>query len=423
MRTLRPGVALTVLAFGAVSMTAPTLLAQDAPAAVPAEPPQNDLYPATLDFGTGLIDIPVAWVSPTNGDLWVQTSAKHIPYNKDGQAALNMSSQWNTNLSIDTHWAGRYELGFSAYSQNPEWGFFGQALLLKEQQGKSWPAIAVGFRNLGSFTHEDRMLVGHDVVIDPTGNGADVTSPFARHFHTTPTLYAVATKSFMLSATSDASVTLGYGDGLFSDDGDLGSAYNDKGTIAKGLFLGGRYAIHPSPNTRIDFLAENNGWDWNAGVVGTWRGISLGLYGTELEEGGKSAAKGPLYTVYNYTKMNVSLGYSGNLFAIAEGTLLRSRVAELQREQTRLHLELAKREERITGLEDQLRKAQAGELAEVAKRRQQLESEIQGERDAIQRAEDRLKALQQGQQKPPDKPPQSPPPPPPPPASPQPPAR
>lgn len=405
MRTLRPGVALTILALGAAAITAPPSSAQNASAAAPAEPPQNDLYPATLNFGTGLIDDPVAWVSPTNGDIWLQTSAKHIPYNKDGQAALNFNSQWNTNLSIDTHWAGRYELGFSAYSQNPEWGFFGQALLLKEQQGKSWPAIAAGFRNLGSFPHEERMLIGHDVQIDSSGNGANVTSPFARHFETTPTLYAVATKSFIVGARGDASLTLGYGNGLFSDDGKLGSAYNDKGTIAKGLFLGGRYAFHPSPNTRLDIIAENNGWDWNAGVVGTWRGISLGLYGTELEEGGKSATKGPLYTVYNYTKMNVSLGYSGNLFDIAQGTVLRSRVAQLQREQTRLHLELAKREERITSLEDQLRRAQAGELAEVAKRRQQLEAEIQGERDAIQRAEDRLKALQQGEQKPPAKPP------------------
>jgi len=253
------------------------------------------------------------------------------------------------------------------------------------------------------------MLVGHDVSIDSTGNGADITSPFARHFHSTPTLYGVATKSFAIGRTSDASLTLGYGDGLFSDDGKLGSSYNDKGTIAKGLFLGGRYAIHPSQNTRLDFLAENNGWDWNAGVVGTWRGISLGIYGTELEEGSKSPTKGTFYSVYNYTKVNLSLGYSGNLYDIGRGAMLRSRVAELQREETRLHLELAKREERITTLDDQLRKAQAGELAEVAKRRQQLESEIQAERDAIQKAEDRLKALQQGDQKPPVKPPQSPP--------------
>ena len=64
MRTLRPGVALAVLLFGAAFVSVPAVSAQDAPAASPAEPPQNDLYPATLDFGTGLIDDPVAWVSP-----------------------------------------------------------------------------------------------------------------------------------------------------------------------------------------------------------------------------------------------------------------------------------------------------------------------------------------------------------------------
>jgi hypothetical protein len=408
MRTLRSGVALSVLALG-TALVVPAASAQDSSSTtMPVELPQNDLYPATLDFGTGLIDDPVAWVSPANGDIWIQTSATHIPYNLANQAALNTSAQWNTNLSIDSHWGGRYELGFAAYSQNPEWGFFGQALLLQEQQGKSWPAIAVGFRNLGPYPHEDRLLVGHDVKIDAVGNGEDVTSAYAHHFHSAPTLYGVATKSFAVGKTSDASLTLGYGDGLFSDGGDLGRNYNDKGTIAKGLFLGGRYAIHPSENTRLDFLAENNGWDWNAGVVGTWRGLSLGIYGTELEEGSKSPTKGSLYSVYNYSKVNLSFGYSGNLFDIGRGTMLRSRVAELQREETRLHLELARREERITALDDQLRKAQAGELAEVAKRRQSLESEIQAERDAIQKAEDRLKALQQGDQKPPVKP-QSPP--------------
>lgn len=409
MRTLRPSVALSILALGAALVAVPAASAQDSSATMPAEPPQNDLYPATLDFGTGLIDDPVAWVSPASGDVWVQTSAKHIPYNLVNQTALNTAAQWNTNLSLDSHWGGRYELGFSLYSQNPEWGFFGQALLLKEEQGKSWPAIAVGFRNLGPYPHEERMLVGHDVQIDSTGNGSDITAPYARHFHSTPTLYGVATKSFAVGRTSDASLTLGYGDGLFSDDGGLGKNYNDKGTVAKGLFFGGRYAIHPSANTRLDFLAENNGWDWNAGVVGTWRGISLGIYGTELEEGSKSPSKGTFYSVYNYTKVNLSLGYSGNIYDIGRGTMLRSRVGELQREETRLHLELAKREERITALDDQLRKAQAGELAEVAKRRQTLESEIQAERDAIQKAEDRLKALQAGDQKPPVKPPQSPP--------------
>lgn len=399
MRTTRAGGALIAGALGMALIAVPTL---------PAQQQGDRLYPATLDFGTGLIDIPVAWVSPANGDVWVNTSARHIPYNLQGQQSLNLASQWNTNLAIDTHWAGRVSVGFSLYSQNPEWGFFGQVLALKEEAGKPWPAIAVGFRNLGPYPHEDRLLVGHDVTIDSTGSAHEVTSFYSHHFHSAPTVYGVATKSFAVGSGM-GSLSAGFGSGLFYDDGGLGRAYNDKGQIVRGLFLGGRYTVNPSPNTRLDLMAENNGFDWNAGVVGTWRGLALGLYGTELEEGSKSPSKGELYNVYNYAKVNVTLGYSGNVYDISRGLFLRSRVTELEREQEQLRAEVSRREKRIAGLEAQLRKAQAGELADIARRRQQLEEQIQQERDAIKRAEDRLRKLQEGQ-KPPAPPPTNPPP-------------
>ena len=382
MRMLRSGTVPIAITLGAMLIAQRQLPAQ-----------QQDLYPATLQFGTGLIDIPVAWVSPNSGDLWVQTSAKRIPYG-GGDAELNLASTWNTNVAIDTHWARRFSLGVSLYSQNPEAGFFGHALLVREQPDRAWPSVSIGFRNLGTLKHEDRFLIGHDVSFDSNGGSSGHTSPHARHFETAPTIYGAATKSFIVGSNGSASFTLGYGSGLFYDDGDLGSAYNDKGQIAKGLFLGGRYAVHPSENTRIDFLAENNGWDWNAGVVANWRGISLGVYATELEEGSKSPSKGPLYNVYNYTKVNVSLGYSANVFDIARGVVLRTRVGELERERARLRAELQSRERRVAELEADLRVSQAGELAEVAKQRQQLEAQIQAEREAIKAAEERLKALQ-----------------------------
>ena len=195
----------------------------------------------------------------------------------------------------------------------------------------------------------------------------------------------------------------------FSDDGKLGSEYNAHGTLVKGMFLGGRFVMHPSLNTTLTLLGENDGWDWNAGVVGYWRGISLGVYGTELEEGSKSATKGTLFRVYNYTKWNVSLGYNGNIYDIGRNVFLRTRVTELQREQDRLRGEITTRERRIASLEGQLRQAQAGELADIAKRRDAMNSQIQEERDAIKRAEDRLKQLQSGQQNPPANPPANPP--------------
>jgi hypothetical protein len=391
MRMLRSGAVPFAITLGAMLIALRPLPAQ-----------QQDLYPATLQFGTGLIDIPVAWVSPNSGDLWVQSSAKRIPYGS-GDASLNLASTWNTNLSIDTHWARRVSIGVSVYSQNPEVAFFGQALLVREQPDRAWPSVSIGFRNLGTLTHEDRFLIGHDVSFDSNGQSSGHVSPHAKNFSTNPSIYGVATKSFLVGGNGSASLTLGYGSGLFYDDGDLGKAYNDKGQIAKGLFLGGRYAVHPTENTRIDFLAENNGWDWNAGVVANWRGISLGVYATELEEGSKSPSKGPLYNVYNYTKVNVSLGYSANVFDIARGVVLRTRVGELEREQARLRAELESRERRVAALEQDLRVAQAGELAQVAKQRQELEAQIQAEREAIKRAEERLRALQS-----PDQPPKKP---------------
>ena len=308
---------------------------------------------------------------------------------------INFADKLNSNLSIDTHWRQRFSIGLSVYSQNPDYGFYGQALLLKQQPSKAWPSIAVGFRNLGPYTHEERFLVGHDIYVSPSGGITDTTPGYARHFHTMPTVYAVATKEATFGRNS-ASFSLGYGSGIFHDDGDLGRNYNDKGTIVKGLFLGARYALRTSEYSNVTLLAENNGWDWNAGVVGSWRGLSLGVYGTELEEGGKNPSKGFLYTIYNYAKFNVALGYSGNLHDIAHGTILRARIGELEQEQLRLRAQIAQRQHKIEDLQTALQKAQGGELAEVAKRREQLDAQIQEEQEAIKRAEERLNQLQGG---------------------------
>jgi hypothetical protein len=69
-------------------------------------------------------------------------------------------------------------------------------------------------------------------------------------------------------------------------------------------------------------------------------------------------------------------------------------VTELTREQYRLRAEIANRERRISALEVALRRAQAGELADIARRREELERQIQEERDAIRRAEERLQNIE-----------------------------
>ena len=374
---------------------------------------QGDRYPATIQFGTGLVTIPVAWVSPNNTDAWLNTSGRYTPTFPDSPVKQGFASLWNTNIAVDVHLLQRFSVGVAAYDQNIDFGFFGQALLLRDNQFSGMPAIAVGFRNLGNCKIEDRMLLGCDVVATADGYKR-VEFDRYKNLKSRPTLYAVATKDFAFGSPtgrmpqSSLGLTLGYGNGLFSDDGGLGKQYNDKGQIAKGLFLGGRYVTHPTLNTSLTVLAENDGWDYNAGIVGDWRGISLGLYGSELEEGGReNFAEG--FNLYNYTKFNVSLGYSGNIVDISRGVLLRSRITELTREQQRLRAEIAARERRIRGLEDALRKAQAGELADIARRRQALEAELQAERDAIRRANERLRDLQSGRPTPPPPPPSNPP--------------
>jgi hypothetical protein len=289
------------------------------------------------------------------------------------------------------------------YSQNPEWGFFGRALILRDGQFGFLPAVAVGARNIGPYDQEDRFLVAHDVCLVNDVYEECVNGQF-ENFKTSPTLYAVATKdiaigSLMGSAPGGSmSFSVGMGNGLFSDDGDLGDAYNNSGTIAKGLFLGARLTMHPTLNTTLTFLAENDGWDYNVGVAGDWRGITLGVYGTEIE--GNDRAPESFY-LYNYRKLNVSLSYSGNAIDISRGILLRARITELTREQDRLRIEIAQRQRRIAGLEVALRRAQAGELADIARRREELDREVQAEREAIRRAEERLRQIQQGQQTPP----------------------
>ena len=409
MRTMRTS-ATWLVAIVATLAAAPAAHAQEG----------NEPYPATLHYGTGLVNIPVAWVSPVSGDGWFNISGKRIQYY--GPADATFATQFNTNVSLDTHWLRRFSIGISAYSQNPEWGFFGQALLLRDNQVNFLPGIAVGVRNLGPYEHEERFLVGHDIQLNEAGEYEEVV--VNENFKTSPTFYGVATKDFALSSmnarlpATRMSLSVGYGNGIFSDDGDLGAAYNEKGTIASGLFLGTRVVTHPTLNSTVTILAENDAWDWNAGVVFNWRGLSAALYGTELEEGGRETEAGQ---IYNYTKLNFALGYSGNIFDVARGVILRTRITDLTREQQRLRMDIAARNRRIAGLEVTLRQAQAGELSDIARRRAELEQQINEDREAIRRATERLNQIEQtgGRLPPPTTtpPPTSPPPTQPPPAS------
>ena len=411
MRALRPGAVLTG-ALTALFVFAARSGAQEL-----------DPYPVTLYHGTGLINTPVAWVAPRNADVRLSSTGKWLPYHADPEQH-NFATRWNTNLAIETHWLGRFTVGAAVYSQNPEWGFFGSLLLLRDGTIPFLPSVAVGVRNVGKYDHEERFKIGHDIALVPGdeageegGEYEEVVPSTFENFDTSPTFYAVATKEFGLSGMSPRlggagmSLSVGWGNGLFQDDGGLGDGYNKSGTIAKGLFLGTRFTAHPTLNTTVHLLAENDAWDWNVGVVGDWRGISLGVYATELEEGGRDDNAVGLAQIYNYRKWNVALSYSGNIIDISRGVLLRTAITELTREAQRLRMEIAERERRIAALEVTLRRAQAGELADIERRRRELETQIGEERDAIRRATERLQEIERRQGPPPTTPPPTTPPP------------
>src|SRR5215217_963307 len=102
MRTMRSTLARVLGGVGASLAVASALSAQ-----------ARESYTSTLQFGTGLIDIPVAWISPNNSDLWIQTSGKVFNYYQNPDAA-NFATKVNSNISIDTHWLGRFSVGVSA---------------------------------------------------------------------------------------------------------------------------------------------------------------------------------------------------------------------------------------------------------------------------------------------------------------------
>src|SRR5690349_1100827 len=211
MRTLRPSVVRLFTALAVVGV------------AVPAGAQTGNPYPATLYHGSGLITIPVAWVAPRNADVMVQAAGKTIPWAID-KSAHNFASYVNTNLSAETHWMGRFTVGASYYDQNPDWGIFGQVLLLRDGDVPYLPGLAVGVRNLGNCKTQDRFFAGCDVQLDSAGTYQRVEGSIYRNFNTRGTLYGVLTKevgtgSLIGTLPGSASFTVGWGNGVFSEDG------------------------------------------------------------------------------------------------------------------------------------------------------------------------------------------------------------
>jgi hypothetical protein len=362
-------------------------------------------YPQTLYWGTGLIDVPVAWVSPLSGDFALNYSAKRFRVDPV-VTKINYDDRMNSQFTLSGAALGRLEGGVAFYSSNPEYGFFIRGVLVSEEDLKlrggalEWfPALAVGMRNLGKYSHIDRFGIGY-TLLPPTPEDPDSRhEPDSLHlgFDTAPTLYVVATKSLVLNQFHGMglSLTLGAGNGLFSDDGGLGGSYAKNAT--GGFFYGAMAEFPVTPDFRVNVMAENNAWDFNLGASAVWRGLRAGFYITELGAGSSEDASSGLapQRYYNYRKIAFTLGWQSNVLALVQGDFLQKRADRLAHEREQLLTDINDRQRRVAALQSELDRYEAQNLLELEQRRAAVETQLRQEKDTLRRLEDRLKRLEQ----------------------------
>ncbi|HUQ82371.1 MAG TPA: hypothetical protein VM076_14560 [Gemmatimonadaceae bacterium] len=366
-------------------------------------------FPQTLYWGSGLIDIPVAWASPVTGDFALGYSGKRFRVDPIA-TKLNYNDRLNSQLTVSAGLFGRLEGGVAFFSSNPEYGFFVRGVLVTEDDLAArggllrWlPAVAVGARNLGKYSHVDRFGIGYQL-LPPTPEDPDARhAPDSLHlgFDTAPTLYAVATKSMTLNQIRDSwpgvglSLTAGVGNGLFSDDGGLGRTYASNST--GGFFYGAAVDIPVTSDFRLSFMGENNAWDFNVGASATYRGLRAGVYVTELGAGSASSIVDPLVSsgFYNYRKVAFTFGWQSNILALLQGDFLQKRADRLAREREQLLADITARQQRVATLQGELSRIEAQNLLELEQRRAAAEVQLRQERDALRRLEDRLKRVEQ----------------------------
>jgi len=401
----------------------------------PAVTQAQNTYPQTLYWGAGLIDIPVAWVAPLTGDFAMNYSGKRFKDNPNA-TKIDYNDELNSQLSFSMSFAGRVELGYAAFSSNPEWGFFGRLVLLRQEDftarggwaGLLVPSIAFGMRNVGPYGKIDRYGIGYNLfpactdgatgVRDSTSiancNSPDavhIADPLHQGFKTNNTFYGVASKDISLAVIRPNlpditfGVSVGYGNGLFKDDGGLGKSYasHERG----GLFYGVKTDFSAGPNLTTSLMFEDNGWDYNIGGSVSYRGIRAGLYLTELGGGSgpEEGATNDTAFVYNYSKVAFTIGWQSNIFALLRGDFLQSRAAELERQRQGLLAEINRRQQRISELELEIDRYEAQNLLELEQRRVQAEQQLREEREVLKRLEDRLKRVEQQSPTPPATPP------------------
>lgn len=244
--------------------------------------------PSSLRYGSGLLDIPVASVLPhlavvgTYSGFWL-SSDRVIVLDRDGEELHRGARyrKWNSDGSFAVGLFDRVELGATIQHYDSEenggdmLGGFARVSLLPASVDRG--DLAVGARYVSSPSYGDRYRLG-DLQPGRLGHPdyrlvGDAAAYEA--FSTNLSPYVVATARAVRSEHFNATLTAGWGAGMFSAGGDR-DFY--AGTGSGGLFGGAGLHRSLGGGRVLHAMAEFNGFDVNAGVQVDAGGVRVGAF-------------------------------------------------------------------------------------------------------------------------------------------------
>lgn len=242
--------------------------------------------PSTLKYGSGLIDVPVAWVLPHMGvtgtfSAMALSSENPVVLNSAGDPLTKTDPEEFSKTVMDGSIAlgimNRLELGASIQHFAPE-----------EDGGNMLGAFA----RLSLFS-TDRLGVaaGARYVTSPSFGGGDLAPGrlgypdyrLSSTLETNLSPYGVATAKVVSSESATLTVTGGYGIGMFAEGENL-DLYAENAT--GGIFGGAALHLALGNGRLVHLMGEHNGFDINAGVQADLGAFRVGAFAHGLTGSG-----------------------------------------------------------------------------------------------------------------------------------------
>ena len=240
---------------------------------------QEFRMPSTLRYGSGLLDIPVAWVLPHMAITGTYSGFslsvdKRIIVKQDGTELDKRGdaySKWVSDGSIAIGLMNRVELGASIQHFDSEenggnmLGAFARISLLPASMDRLGLAAGARFvtspsygagSDYGSLQPGRLGYPDYRLLKSPSNQEVEGVSS-----NLSP--YVVATARALTSEKMDLTLTGGWGMGMFSSGGDL-NFYSE--TATGGVFGGAALHLQLGGGRLLNVMAEHNGFDLNAGV-------------------------------------------------------------------------------------------------------------------------------------------------------------